>query len=39
MLKAGQIYQTERLEIVLITRVIGIHFHTITPLGMTEELC
>lgn len=37
MIKVGQIYQSERLEIVLITRVIGIHFHIITPSGMTEE--
>lgn len=37
MIKAGQIYQTERLEKVLITRVVGDHFHTITPSGMTWE--
>lgn len=37
MIKVGQVYQTERLEIVLITRVVGFHFYIITPSGMTGE--
>lgn len=38
MIKVGQVYQTERLEIVLITRVVGFHFYIITPSGMTGNL-